>query len=66
MEHLDTFRHDTAQWLEANCPASMRTPMREEDTIWGGRHFEYPSDDARLWKERMAAKGWTAPTWPKA
>ena len=61
---LDAFRQETAAWLEQNCPASMRTPMSEADTIWGGRHFEYPSEDARIWKERMAAKGWTAPTWP--
>lgn len=65
MTDLETFRQQTADWLEANCPTSMRTPMREADTVWGGRHFEYPSDDARLWKERMAERGWTAPTWPR-
>ena len=64
MKALDSFREATRSWLEANCPASMRTPMKESDTIWGGRRFEYPSEDAKLWKERMAAKGWTAPTWP--
>ena len=65
MNDLDNFRKDVAVWLEDNCPASMRTPMKETDTIWGGRKFVYPSDDAKCWKERMAAKGWTAPTWPK-
>ena len=66
MSDLTEFREEVARWLEENCPASMRTPMAETDTIWGGRNFVYPSEDARLWKERMAAKGWTAPTWPTA
>jgi alkylation response protein AidB-like acyl-CoA dehydrogenase len=64
---LETFRAETRAWLEENCPASMRTPMVGEDEIvWGGRNAEYPSADAKLWLERMGAKGWTVPTWPKA
>jgi acyl-CoA dehydrogenase len=52
-------------WLEANCPPSMRTPLRSEaDWVWGGRRAVFPSDDARLWLERMAERGYTAPTWP--
>lgn len=65
MTNLEDFRQETAAWLEQNCPPSMRTPMRETDTIWGGRDFQFPSEDAKQWKECMAAKGWTAPTWPK-
>ena len=30
----------------------------------GGRKFQYQSEDQRLWLDRMAAKGWTAPEWP--
>jgi alkylation response protein AidB-like acyl-CoA dehydrogenase len=35
----------------------------------GAVHFEdayevYSTDDALLWQERAAARGWTAPTWP--
>ena len=26
----DTFRAETRAWLEANCPAEMREPMRDE------------------------------------
>jgi alkylation response protein AidB-like acyl-CoA dehydrogenase len=67
MSDLDAFRTDTRAWLEANCPASMRTPMTsEDDIIWGGRNQVFRNPDARLWLDRMAAKGWTAPTWPKA
>jgi alkylation response protein AidB-like acyl-CoA dehydrogenase len=45
----------------------MRTPITgEHDWVWGGRKPRFPSDDARLWMERMASRGYTAPTWPKA
>ncbi|WP_421863543.1 acyl-CoA dehydrogenase family protein [Parvibaculum sp.] len=65
MEALDQFRQETRTWLEENCPASMRTPMPEEETVWGGRNATYPNPDAKLWLDRMASRGWTAPTWPK-
>jgi alkylation response protein AidB-like acyl-CoA dehydrogenase len=53
-------------WLEENCPASMRTPFRSEaEWTWGGRHPEWPSEDARVWLSRMVERGYTAPTWPK-
>jgi alkylation response protein AidB-like acyl-CoA dehydrogenase len=64
---LDAFREETRAWLEANCPPSMRTPMTgEEDAVWGGRNYEFKNPEAKLWLERMGAKGWTAPTWPAA
>ena len=63
---IDTFRTETRAWLEANCPASMRTPMTADETPWGGRRFQWKNPDAKLWLERMAERGWTAPTWPKA
>ncbi len=63
---LETFRNDTRQWLEANCPAEMRTPMCEDDICWGGRRFEFRSPAQKHWLEVMAAKGWTVPAWPKA
>ncbi len=62
---LELFRAETRDWLEANCPASMRTPMGENDVVWGGRKASFPNPDAKLWLERMGAKGWTTPTWPK-
>jgi len=65
MEALDTFRQETRAWLEENCPPSMRTPMPEEETVWGGRNAKFANPDAKLWLDRMAARGWTAPTWPK-
>jgi acyl-CoA dehydrogenase len=63
---LEKFRSDTRVWLEANCPAQMREPLEDEDDrFWGGRNPKYKSDAQRLWFERMAARGWTVPEWPK-
>jgi alkylation response protein AidB-like acyl-CoA dehydrogenase len=60
------FRDATRRWLEENCPASMRTPPAEgDDGVWGGTKSPPADPDARLWLERMAARGWTAPTWPR-
>jgi len=65
MENLEQFRAETREWLEANCPEDMRQPMRsDEDQCWGGRNWVFKSEGQKLWLERMAAKGWTAPRWP--
>ncbi|HEY5647206.1 MAG TPA: acyl-CoA dehydrogenase family protein [Pseudomonadales bacterium] len=58
---LEAFREEARAWLEENCPPSMRQ---------GNVHFEdafevYDTDDARLWLDRAAERGWTAPAWPK-
>jgi hypothetical protein len=66
MADIETFRAETRAWLEANCPASMRTPPVEEEVVWGGRNQKFVNPDSKVWLERMAGKGWTAPTWPKA
>jgi acyl-CoA dehydrogenase len=66
MEKIDRFRRTTRDWLEENCPASMRTPIRnDKDICWGGSKFVYQSEDQKLWLDRMAAQGWTAPQWPR-
>ncbi|HSV02767.1 MAG TPA: acyl-CoA dehydrogenase family protein [Phenylobacterium sp.] len=57
---LDAFRAEAREWLEANFPKSLRNS--EQAMIPGG---EKPSGDALVWKQRMAEKGWGAPTWPK-
>ena len=59
------FREETRAWLEENCPPSMRTPMPEEEQVWGGRRAEWRNPDSKIWMERAAAKGFTAPLWPK-
>ncbi len=65
MSDLTAFRHDVRGWLEDNCPASMREPVTSDaDVCWGGRNFQFQSADQKLWLERMAERGWTAPDWP--
>ena len=65
MADLDTFRRETRAWLLANAPKSMCTPLAEhEEPCWGGRKATYPSPDVKRWLDVMAARGWTAPTWP--
>lgn len=67
MTDLDTFQKETRSWLEANCPAEMRKPIKgDDDLCWGGRNFEFESQAQKDWLNAMSAKGWTVPTWPKA
>ncbi len=66
MSNTEEFREHARSWLEANCPESMRTPMRQDgDAYWGGRNPEYVDPDQKLWADRMGEKGWTAPEWPE-
>ena len=62
---LEAFRAEVREWLEKNCPPSMRTPMTEDEVVWGGRREKFKNPDSKVWLERMGEKGWTAPTWPK-
>lgn len=67
MSDLDAFRAEVRGWLEANCPAEMREPIREEgDVCWGGRNWVFKNDAQKQWLEACAAKGYTVPDWPKA
>ena len=62
---MQTFQKEVRDWLQANCPESMRHPYgSEKDACWGGRGFQFQSEDQRLWLERMGERGWTAPSWP--
>ena len=65
MSTSEQFREQTRQWLLANAPQSMFTPVRSvDDLCWGGRKTVYPPDVKR-WLDVMAERGWTAPTWPR-
>ncbi len=65
MADLGAFRSEVRAWLEENCPPSMRTPMPESETVWGGRREPFVNPESKVWLERMAERGWTCPTWPK-
>ncbi|NBA98298.1 acyl-CoA dehydrogenase family protein [Pseudomonas sp. R5(2019)] len=65
MSDLEPFRLQTRQWLQDNCPPSMRTPMPEAEMVWGGSQLRFHSEDQRLWFTRMRDKGWFCPDWPR-
>lgn len=64
---LDAFAKAVRTELEAMYPAELRDPKARTDpeAVWGGRAFEGSDDPQIVWMKRMAAKGWTTPTWPK-
>ncbi len=64
-EQLEEFRVETRKWLEKNCPPSMRTPMPDDEVVWGGREAVFKNPESKLWLDRMGEKGWTSPEWPK-
>ncbi len=64
MAELEAFRSEVRAWLESNCPESIRRQMRPEDRVWAASKINFPSEDAKLWFERMSQKGWCAPDWP--
>jgi alkylation response protein AidB-like acyl-CoA dehydrogenase len=60
---LDAFRTETRDWLKDNFPRSL---ARNEEAAWEAvMTGERPTADAERWKERIVAKGWGTPTWPK-
>ena len=66
MTDLDVFRTQARAWLEENCPAEMRTPLRSEaDVCWGGRRASFASAEQKMWMQRMGERGWTVPDWPQ-
>jgi len=67
MPDLDVFRAEIRIWVDANCPAEMRMPVRDEDDVcWGGRNFTFKDEAQKRWLEACVAKGYTVPDWPQA
>ncbi len=59
---LAAWRKEIRAWLEANAPKSIRgRGMTMEEAEMGVK----PTEDAELFKKRMAEKGYGTPTWPK-
>jgi alkylation response protein AidB-like acyl-CoA dehydrogenase len=65
---LETFRAEVRTWLAENYPAALRDAKDSSDpeAQWGGRAFVGSEDPQIVWMRRLAARGWTAPTWPAA
>jgi len=60
---LDAFRTEAREWLEENFPQSLRkNPDAVTDQVMSGAKT---TGDVDLWRQRMGAKGWGTPTWPK-
>jgi len=60
---LDAFRGEARAWLEENAPQSVRRqPDMTMEQMEGGLR---PTADQDLWRQRIGAKGWGTPTWPK-
>jgi alkylation response protein AidB-like acyl-CoA dehydrogenase len=60
---LAEFRTEARAWLEANFPPALaKAPDATMEQMEGGLK---PTADAELWRERIGAKGWGTPTWPK-
>ena len=68
MADLDTFRAEVRDWLAANYPPELKDPKAklDEEAVWGGRKYLGSKEPIKVWIDRMAERGWTAPTWPKA
>lgn len=60
MSDLNAFREETRSWLGENCPGE----MRDLSFHWEDAHLIYSKPEAAIWLERMAERGWVAPTWP--
>ena len=52
-------------WLEQNCPPTIRRPAEPDEGAGGGRRAIHSDPEAKLWLDRMAEMGWTAPMGPK-
>jgi hypothetical protein len=65
LSDLDTFRAELAQWLQANCPARLRSPIVADEMVWGGSKLAFAFEEQRLWFERCRERGYFAPGWPK-
>ncbi|HEY5338668.1 MAG TPA: acyl-CoA dehydrogenase family protein [Rhizomicrobium sp.] len=58
---LESFRANVRAWLAENFPAS----LKDKDVSMTAMAGITLSGDAKLWAERMGAKGWGTPAYPK-
>ncbi len=60
MADLDSFREDAKAWVEENFPRSLAGSSMGLE----GEADESTKADLDAWRQRLAEKGWGAPTWP--
>ncbi len=61
MAELDSFREEVRGWMDKNFPEALRGQGRGAFAGWGAA-----GKDIATWRERLASKGWTCPTWDVA
>jgi alkylation response protein AidB-like acyl-CoA dehydrogenase len=63
---LESFRSDVRAWLAENAPESLRGRGASAlEGVWGGKKWVFDEPDKKLWLDRCAERGFTAPTWPR-
>jgi len=66
MPDLEKFRAEIRAWLDENAPPSLAGKGTDPHfQVWGGKRATFPTPDAQSFMERAAARGLTAPEWPK-
>ncbi|MDH5737096.1 MAG: acyl-CoA dehydrogenase family protein [Gammaproteobacteria bacterium] len=58
---LEAFRTEVRDYIETHCPQSLRNLSFH----WEDAHKVYSTEEAKKWRDAMAARGWTTPAWPK-
>jgi alkylation response protein AidB-like acyl-CoA dehydrogenase len=64
-EVSEDFKRELGDWLEANCPPSMRTPLTQEESPLGGSKEAPLNPETNVWIKRCADRGLTLPTTPR-
>ena len=59
-EQNQNFRAGVKDWIKDNFPSTLKG--QNPATVGYAAALE---DDHDLWRQRLAEKGWGAPTWPK-
>jgi len=65
MTDVESFRAELVKFLEHELPAQLGELPPPTGDYWGGRKPELPHPQSRRYCELLAARGLTAPTWPK-
>ncbi|HVP30993.1 MAG TPA: acyl-CoA dehydrogenase family protein [Myxococcota bacterium] len=66
MADLETFRRETREWLTKHAPSQIAgIASNDLEGNWGGKKATYAVPEMKTWLEVMAARGWTAPSWPQ-
>jgi acyl-CoA dehydrogenase len=65
MTDVESFRAELVEFLERELPKLIGELPPPTGDYWGGRKPELPHPMSKRYCEAMAARGLTAPTWPK-